>query len=504
MNKKIFISAIVLITVFVAAAGVFYWQNLRGALTAIKKPPQDIAELIENANQQQSETNSVPRGTTTMPVGGAESTEIGPLTLPQGFTIEVIAKQLNKPRVLAMDSNGNLWVSEMGAGTISLIEFQDGTPSSPQQILKGLSRPHGLAFDPDDPMVLYYAEETSVSRFRTYSDGASEKIIDLPAGGRHFTRTIGFGPDKRLYVSIGSTCDVCYEKDDRYASMYVMNKDGKDFRLFASGLRNTVFFVWHPESKEMWGSEMGRDRLGDDLPPDEINIIEEGKNYGWPICFGKNAHDDSFDKNTYIRNPCEQPFEVPSHIDLPAHSAPLGMTFIPTQSAWPESFQGDLLVAFHGSWNRSEPTGYKVVRIMLDRDGTYEGMEDFITGWLTEDGALGRPVDLLALVDGTLFVSDDHAGVIYKVSYHGTAVQSTTEPTQVKPIGGSQKPPLQPCIITGCSSQVCAEEEMMTTCEYKDEYQCYRGARCERQTNGECGWTQTPELIECLVENGGI
>jgi len=149
---------------------------------------------------------------------------------------------------------------------------------------------------------------------------------------------------------------------------------------------------------------MGRDLLGDDMPPDEINIIEEGKNYGWPVCYGKNIHDTDFDHNTYVRNPCMEPFETPSHIDIPAHSAPLGLAF----------YKNDLLVAYHGSWNRSVPTGYKIVKMNLDANGNYLGQEDFISGWLQEGNALGRPVDILA-DRGRIFISDDKAGVIYLV-----------------------------------------------------------------------------------------
>jgi len=168
---------------------------------------------------------------------------------------------------------------------------------------------------------------------------------------------------------------------------------------------------------------MGRDNIGDDLPPDEINIIENlstssGQNsipnFGWPICYGKNIHDSDFDKNVYIRDPCAD--KIPSHIDLQAHSAPLGLAFVP-EEGWLQDYWHNLFVAYHGSWNRSEPTGYKVVRIKLDSKGNYLGIEDFITGWLTKDGALGRPVDILVQPGGIMYITDDKAGVIYKVTY---------------------------------------------------------------------------------------
>jgi glucose/arabinose dehydrogenase len=171
----------------------------------------------------------------------------------------------------------------------------------------------------------------------------------------------------------------------------------------------------NPHSGAIWGTEMGRDLLGDNIPPDEINIIKEGANYGWPICYGKNIHDTEFDKNTYFRNPCMEPFETPSSIDVPAHSAPLGLAFIP--KSWPTEYRNDLLVAYHGSWNRSVPTGYKIVRYRFDANGTYQGVEDFITGWFTKDGtALGRPVGIVIATNGMTYISDDKAGVIYRLA----------------------------------------------------------------------------------------
>jgi glucose/arabinose dehydrogenase len=160
---------------------------------------------------------------------------------------------------------------------------------------------------------------------------------------------------------------------------------------------------------------MGRDFLGDNLPPDEINIIEENKNYGWPFCYGKNIHDSVFDKNTYIQNPCSS--KISSFVDLPSHSAPLGLAFVP--KTWPKEFKGSLLVAFHGSWNRSEPTGYKISELQFSETGQFLQMKDFAFGWLSKDGkeSLGRPVDLLFNEKGDLFVSDDKAGVVYKISY---------------------------------------------------------------------------------------
>ncbi len=217
-------------------------------------------------------------------------------------------------------------------------------------------------------------------------------------------------------IAVGSDCDVCVEKDWRYAKILVAEPDGSSLKTFAAGLRNSVFLTSHPVTGHIWATEMGRDYLGDDLPPDEINLILEGQDYGWPYCYGKRVHDDKFDPEGEKRDFCKE--TVPSYIDIPAHSAPLGLAFFPEE--WPKEFRYHLLVALHGSWNRSTPTGYKVVRYKLDEAGNVLGEEDFITGWLTPHGALGRPVDILITDDGVIFISDDKAGVIYRVVYNGT------------------------------------------------------------------------------------
>lgn len=393
MKKTIITIIAILLAGGLSFAGLYYWKQLQGIWPTIAEPTKPIKEVINTTDM--------------------------PLTLPPGFSIEIFAGNVPEARVMAMDGMGNMWVSQRGEGTITLLEIEGGKVISQSAIFRNLNNPHGLAIDPQNPLLLYVAEEDKISRVPLYSDAPLEKIVNLPSGGRHFTRTIGFGPDDRLYVSIGSTCDVCEEPNPKHAAIHSLNRDGSDFKEFARGLRNSVFFTWSFVDGRMWATEMGRDGLGDDLPPDEINIIGEGKNYGWPICYGKNIHDTEFDTNTYIRNPCMEPFEISSHIDIPAHSSPLGLAFIP-EEGWPEEYWYNLLVAYHGSWNRSEPTGYKLVRFKLDEKGNYLGEEDFIYGWLQEKGgALGRPVDILIQPGGIMYVSDDKAGVIYRVTYQG-------------------------------------------------------------------------------------
>ena len=367
--------------------------------------------------------------------------ELKYLKLPENFAIQIFAKGVNGARVIKEDPAGNLIVSLTKEGKIvSLPDLnQDGRADKVIILLEGLQNPHGIEIKCWDNQTLpagrqgpkncklYVAETEKLVQYdlvfddneKIYRPYNPEKILDLPKGGRHFTRTLLFLPypqDHKLLISVGSTCDVCFEKDERNGTILVYDFKTKESKIYAKGLRNSVFLTLHPVTEKVWATEMGRDWLGDDLPPDEINIIEEGKNYGWPICYGKNIHDDNFDKNVYIRNPCMEPFETPSYIDIPANSSPLGLAFFP-EEGWPEKYWHNLLVAYNGSWNRTVPTGYKIVRYILDSQGNYLGEEDFITGWLKENEAIGRPVDILIKPGGIIYISDDKAGVIYRVIY---------------------------------------------------------------------------------------
>lgn len=406
MKKYIFlVLGIIILILIVGWAGMFYWRNLRGAGPAFQAPKGNIAELIPGSENAAENGNKIGENTTDMP-----------LTLPSGFSISIFAENLPGARVSLFDSFGNMWVSRTGAGVVTMLEIQDGKVFRQDDVFRNLNNPHGLALDPENPGVLYFAEENKISRMTLYSDDKPQKIADLPESGGHFTRTLIFGADGRLYVSVGSSCNVCDERDTRRAKIFSMNKDGSDFKEAAAGLRNAVFMANHPASGKIWLTEMGRDLLGDNIPPDEINILENGKNYGWPYCYGKNIHDNNFDSRSSVS--CGD--KIPSLIDIPAHSAPLGLAFVPENSNWPEKYKNNLLVAFHGSWNRSVPTGYKIARYELDRNGNFLNNgredEDFITGWLRGNEALGRPVDLV-FYGNDLYVSDDKAGVIYKVNY---------------------------------------------------------------------------------------
>ena len=408
MKKPLILISILIVAAGLTWAGLFYWQNLRGAGPAFKPPPQNIAKQLEPpAGPPQAKWNEIDEA---------------PLKLPPGFAISIYARDLPGARVLCLDPAGTLLVSLTRRGqVVALPETQSrGKADAAVTVLAGLNRPHGLAFGPGEHPQLYVAETTEVAVYdydpQTLKATNKKKIIDLPPGGRHFTRTLLFRPpphEDQLLISVGSDCNVCVEQDWRYAKILVADADGRGLKTFASGLRNSVFLAAHPLSGLIWATEMGRDYLGDDLPPDEINLILEGKDYGWPYCYGKRVHDDQFDPQGLKRDFCQD--TIPSYIDIPAHSAPLGLAFFP--ASWPQEWRYDLLVAYHGSWNRTIPTGYKVVRYKLDQAGNFVGVDDFITGWLTPQGALGRPVDILITDDGEIYISDDKAGVIYRVVY---------------------------------------------------------------------------------------
>lgn len=392
--KKIISYTFVALALALSVAGALYYKNIKGALPAILPPSGNITKAIN---------------TTEMP-----------LKLSPGFSISIYARDLGNPRVMRWAPDGRMLVSIPDRGQVIALSDSnaDGFAETREVVAENLNRPHGIA---DRDGKLYIAETDQVAEY-DYVDGKAvnkKKLFDLPGGGNHFTRTIIFEPspnENKMLVSVGSSCNVCMESDERRAKILEYDFNTGKLSEFARGLRNSVFLAIHPVTGDIWATEMGRDLLGDNTPPDEINIIKKGGNYGWPICYGKNIHDTSFDKNTYIRNPCMESFETPSYIDLQAHSAPLGLAFFP-EEGWPEEYWYNLLVAYHGSWNRTVPTGYKIVRIKLDAKGSYLGQEDFITGFMSEGKVYGRPVDILIPPGGTIYISDDKAGVIYRVKY---------------------------------------------------------------------------------------
>lgn len=336
-----------------------------------------------------------------------------PLTLPRGFNLGIFADlKGGLPRALAFDERGVMFASIPGKGKILALPDEDGDGKADRtvEVMTGLNRPHGIAFDGN---YIYIAETDKVIRAPYEEEGLKvgtpQTLFDLPGGGRHFTRTIKIR-DGKIYTSVGSSCDTCVENNPYRGAVLVSDLDGANLRVFAKGLRNTVFFTFD-ERGRIWGTDMGRDFLGDNLPPDEVNLIEEGKDYGWPYCYGNRVRDSKFksgEKLSYCTETEEPEF------NLPAHVAPLGITFI-RSDLFPGEDQGDILVALHGSWNSSTPVGYKIVKLSL-LGNFITGMEDFIFGFLDGKEVLGRPVDLIFDRNGYLFISDDKAGLIYILS----------------------------------------------------------------------------------------
>lgn len=335
-----------------------------------------------------------------------------PLKIPSGFRIGVYSDLGNgKPRVLALDPLGVLVASVTNEGKVVAMvdKNKDGEGDSNVNILTNLDKPHGIFFSGG---YLYVGETSKVTRYiydsKTMKASSPQKLFDLPGGGRHFTRTLKVY-DNKLYTSVGSSCDVCVEKDMERASILVSDIDGKNLKEYARGLRNTVFFTFD-SSGRMWGNDMGRDFLGDSLPPDELNIIESA-DYGWPYCYGSQVRDSKFESGTqesYCTNT-----KIPAY-EYHAHVAPLGITFIDSALFNPDD-QGSILAAFHGSWNSTTPVGYKIVKLRVS-GGKVIGMDDFISGFIQGSTVLGRPVDLLFDKQGYLYITDDKSGLVYVVS----------------------------------------------------------------------------------------
>lgn len=340
-----------------------------------------------------------------------------PIALPPGFVISVYAQNLRNPRMMAIGPDEQLYVAERGAGRIIRLPDQDrdGLADGVEVVVGELNAPSSLAFYQDGS--LYVGLTAQILRFSA-PDGTGvfkqrATIIDgLPTQG-HNTRTVLFSPDwTSLFVSIGSSCNVCEEKDTRRAAIVRYNPDGSGEELYATGLRNAVGITFRPGTNELWATNNGRDMLGDDLPPETVYQVFSGSDYGWPRCHAGRIVDPEYG----LDEACDG-VEKPG-VEIQAHSAPLGLTFY-SGDRFPLEYQGDLFVALHGSWNRSVPTGYKVVRIPMD--GSTPGpVQDFATGWLVDNSAWGRPVDVITGADGALYISDDSAGIIYRVDYLGT------------------------------------------------------------------------------------
>lgn len=339
------------------------------------------------------------------------------LTLSPDFIISTFADNLGKSRMLAVSDEGFVYVTDRDNGTLTLLkdEDKDGRAEITNVVAKK-EKLHGIAIDGRD---MYLATVKEIYKTTIRPDGTVENlqrmVSDLPDGGQHGNRTIRIGQDGSLYVSIGSTCNSCAETNKEHATILKMGTDGMNRKVFASGLRNTVGFDWHPETGELWGFDHGIDWLGEDEQKEELNRIMEGEDYGWPYVYG----DGKFEVHHDPKNMTHEAYAAKSvkpTLLYEAHAAPMALLFY-TGDQFPGEYHGDAFVAMHGSWNKAEPSGYKVVRIKYT-NGEPTEFEDFVTGFLTEDnGQFGRVCGLAEYTDGSLLISDDVNGIIYRVSY---------------------------------------------------------------------------------------
>jgi len=342
------------------------------------------------------------------------------IRVPAGFAIDYFVEDLPRARFMRFTSSGDLLVSTPRAdGAIHLVlrdRDGDGRADGVRTLLQGLNAPHGMDFKED---WLYIAETDKIVRVRFDAQqgqliGEPEVVVpNLPSGGNHFTRTLRFGPDGLMYVSVGSSCNVCEEQDERRAAMLRFAADGSGYELYATGLRNTVGFDFRPGTGDLFGTDNGRDLLGDDFPPCEFNRIERGGFYGFPYAHGSRVPDPEFGK----LRPERVAQSIPPAFEFGAHTAPLGMTFY-RGDAFPEALRGAAFVAQHGSWNRSEKAGYRVLALTFDASGEISA-SDFATGFELDEDVVGRPADVIEGPDGALYISDDFAGAVYRVWYQG-------------------------------------------------------------------------------------
>jgi glucose/arabinose dehydrogenase len=350
------------------------------------------------------------------------------IKLPPGFSIELFASGVRNARQMALGDKGTLFVGSRTAGRVYAVVDSNGDRKADRvhTIATELNNPSGIAFRNG---ALYVAEVSRVIRF----DGIESKLETppepaivndkLPTERSHGWKYLGFGPDGMLYVPVGAPCNICDRKDDeRFATITRMKPDGTGQEVFARGIRNTVGFDWHPQTKELWLAENGRDNLGDDVPPDELlRAYKPGLHFGFPYCHGGETLDPEFGKG----RECSE-FEPPAH-KLGAHVAAIGMKFY-TGRMFPQEYRNQIFVAEHGSWNRSTPQGYRVMLIKLDGNKVVS-YTPFAEGWLrgirssrgsmTLGDAWGRPADIMVMPDGSLLISDDEAGAIYRVTYKG-------------------------------------------------------------------------------------
>ena len=338
------------------------------------------------------------------------------ITLPEGFEIEIFAENVKNARTMVRTPKGTIFVGTRGEGKVYALRDNDGDYRADEQFLidKGLEMPNGVAFRDG---ALYVAEYNRILRYDDIEDNLKnppEPVVineDYPSKKHHGWKYIEFGPDGKLYVPVGAPCNICESEDEIFNTITRIDPDGKNLEIVHRGVRNTVGFTWHPTSQELWFTDNGRDWMGDDLPHCELNHApKDGMHFGYPYCHQGDTLDDKLAGN----HSCDE--FTPPVVKMGPHTAPLGLIFY-TGGQFPASYKNRLLIAEHGSWNRSKPIGYQLS--MVDVDGGATTKTIFASGWLEGDEAWGRPVDLEPLPDGSVLVSDDFADVIYRITYKG-------------------------------------------------------------------------------------
>jgi glucose/arabinose dehydrogenase len=341
------------------------------------------------------------------------------LKVPEGFSVHIAATGLGKPRIMAITDEGYMYVTRRDQGDVLLLKDKDndGRFDDLRTVMSKFPDVHGITIYKGD---LYLCSSTTLKRAHIQPDGSLTDTItlvnDLPEGAQHDNRMIAFGPDDKLYISVGSSCNDCAETNAEKATILVADKDGKHRKIFARGLRNTIGFDWQPQTKELWGADNGMDWRGDTIPGEELNRIVENGDYGWPWVYNNRAVDESREDPPGTTKAAYAKGTVPSVMDFPAHAAPIDFRFIGNAPGFPEAYKDDALVAWHGSWNRLNPEGYKVQRILFE-NGKPVGVEDFFSGFLSADGEtrFGRPAGIIISKKGVIYIADDENGVIYSV-----------------------------------------------------------------------------------------
>lgn len=339
------------------------------------------------------------------------------LKLPKGFKVEVYAEGIKNARSMTVSPKGTVYVGNRRGNKVYALtdSNQDFVVDESIVLAKGLKMPNGVAFKDGD---LYVAEVNRILKYENIEGSLAsppEPIIiydQYPEEYHHGWKFIAFGPDNKLYVPVGAPCNVCEKENEVFSSITRMNPDGSNMEVFAAGVRNSVGFAWHPDTKELWFTDNGRDMMGDDLPSDELNHApKKGMHFGFPYCHQGNTLDPEFGKG----HSCDE-FTAPKQF-MGAHVAALGMRFY-TGSMFPKKYGKAIFIAQHGSWNRTSKVGYRIMMAKLDGNKVIS-YEPFITGWLEGEKAWGRPVDVQQLSDGSLLISDDFAHAIYRVYYEG-------------------------------------------------------------------------------------